>query len=166
MHERINAYGQAFISLITYIYFSMNNWVHLATFTLPHEAYMAQNLLEAEGLETFLRDELSVQVDNFISQAIGGVKIMVKEEHGQKALEILREGGYIDPPKEPKIKHVKLTEETNKKECPFCGSDNINRNREPNLFTILGMFLVGAFFPVYRKSYLCFDCKKRWKWID
>ena len=40
------------------------------TFTYPHEAHLAKNYLESEGIETEIRDELTAQVNNFYSNAI------------------------------------------------------------------------------------------------
>ncbi len=56
---------------------------------------MAQSLLEADGIVTFLKDELMVQVYSFYSTALGGVKLMVHESDAQRAHELLTEGGYI-----------------------------------------------------------------------
>lgn len=57
----------------------MNNWETLITFTYPHEAHMAMGFLESEGIRTIIRDEMTVQVQNFYSNAIGGVKLLVQQ---------------------------------------------------------------------------------------
>ncbi len=44
----------------------------------PHEAHMIKSKLESEGIVVFLKDELTVQSHNFISNAIGGVKIQIR----------------------------------------------------------------------------------------
>jgi hypothetical protein len=41
---------------------------------------MAKNYYESAGIDTFLRDELTAQVDNFYSNAIGGVKLQIKNK--------------------------------------------------------------------------------------
>ena len=72
-----------------------NHYVTIRTFTYPHEAYIIKGKLEAEGIECFLKDELTVQIDNFYTNALGGVKLQVKESDSTRAIEILKEGGYL-----------------------------------------------------------------------
>jgi hypothetical protein len=51
--------------------------------------------LEASGIECRLLDEMTVQVNPFYSNAIGGVKLQVRESDIKKSIEILKDGGYI-----------------------------------------------------------------------
>ncbi|MCC7302049.1 MAG: DUF2007 domain-containing protein [Bacteroidia bacterium] len=69
-------------------------WITVASFNAPHDAYIMKAYLESEGIECFLKDELTVQVNIFYSNAIGGVKLQVREEDVEKAKDVLREGGY------------------------------------------------------------------------
>ncbi len=73
----------------------MEDWMVVYTATYPSEVYMAQSLLEADGIATFLKDELTVQVYSFYSTALGGIKLMVLESDVKRAHELLTEGGYI-----------------------------------------------------------------------
>ncbi|MCG8698926.1 MAG: DUF2007 domain-containing protein [Bacteroidales bacterium] len=72
----------------------MTNWVTIIQFTYPHEAHPVKGALEAAGIETFLKDELTVQVDNYLSNAIGGIRLQVPDENVQDAVSILKENGY------------------------------------------------------------------------
>jgi len=63
----------------------------VATFALPTEAEMARGLLESNGIEALLRDEGLVGVHPWLSNAIGGVKVVVLAEDAQRAREILGE---------------------------------------------------------------------------
>jgi hypothetical protein len=74
----------------------MENWTVVYTAIYPQEVYMAQSLLETEGIETFIRDELASQVIGY-GIAVGGVKLMVHESDAGRALELLAGGGYIKP---------------------------------------------------------------------
>jgi hypothetical protein len=74
---------------------NMNEPVVVYTAVYPQNIYLAQSLLEAEGIETFIRDELTAQINNFYSTAIGGVKLVVRAEDAPRAHELLVEGGYI-----------------------------------------------------------------------
>ena len=69
--------------------------ITVLTFTYPHELVIIRGRLESEGIECFVQDELTVQVSPFYSNAIGGIKLQVRESDYQKAVEILKAEGYI-----------------------------------------------------------------------
>jgi hypothetical protein len=143
----------------------MENLIVLTTFTLPLEAHIACSYLESEGIKTTLQDELSIQVNNFYSNGIGGVKVQVKESDAERGVSLLIEGGFVKPDTEPllnEIETVYISKETDRQVCPFCQSANIGKKKAMNLKTILGYLLTGVFFPFYRKTYVCFDCDKKW----
>jgi len=73
----------------------MENWIEIISFTYPHEAHLAKIKLESEGIQTKIKDELTAQVNNFYSNAIGGVKLFVKESDSKRTLEILKESKII-----------------------------------------------------------------------
>jgi hypothetical protein len=72
----------------------MENWITVATFTYPTELALVKSFLEAEKIEFNVKDELAVQADNFLSNAIGGVKLQVKEKDLERVKEIVVEFGY------------------------------------------------------------------------
>jgi len=144
------------------------NWITIITFTYPHEAHMAQAYLESKGIDTIIKDELTTQVYNFYSNAIGGVKILVRESDCETGLNLLKDGGYIiedDFEKQVELELVKIDSTTDKKSCPFCNSNNIGKNKEPNILTVFVFFVLGAMFPIFKSSYKCFDCEKKWKFV-
>ena len=142
----------------------MENWITVLAFTYPVEAHMAQGFLESEGIGTKLKDELTVQVNSFYSNAVGGVKLQVRENDYDEALMILQKGGYIVEPGTATHTEVILVDETtNKNICPFCQSENIGKNKDLDIFTIIVYFILGAFIPIFKSSYRCFDCEKEWK---
>lgn len=55
------------------------------------EALLAKGSLEASGIECFLADENMVRMDWFISNLLGGVKLMVQPADFSKASRILNE---------------------------------------------------------------------------
>lgn len=73
----------------------MPELVTVYTTTYPHEAHIVKSILEAEGIEIFIKDELTTQVHNFLSNAIGGTKLQVYEKDLQKTTDLLIEKGYI-----------------------------------------------------------------------
>ena len=76
--------------------------VTIARFTNPTEAHLLRMRLEAGGIEAFLQDENTIQMDWAISNAIGGVRLQVAEEELEAARELLKqdqgaEEGEPDP---------------------------------------------------------------------
>jgi len=57
---------------------------------------MVKSYLESEGIDCFLKDELTINSDPLISNAIGGVKLQVQEEDYARAYELLQLKGYIN----------------------------------------------------------------------
>lgn len=72
----------------------MEQFVTIYTFNYPHEAYVIKGRLESEGIVVLLKDEKTVQAYNFLSNAVGGVKLQVREGDVEEAIEILKEAGY------------------------------------------------------------------------
>lgn len=137
----------------------MEQLITIKTFTYPHEAYVIRGKLESEGIRTFLKDEMTVQVHNFYSNAVGGVKLQVFAEDAGKALHILDSVKEI--PQEIAVLSKKELENTTS--CPFCHSGNISRMKKANWLTLIPYLVVGFILPVYRSSYICFECGKRWR---
>lgn len=70
-------------------------WVQIMTFNFPQDSYTAKAYLESEGITVFLKDEMTVQVFNFSTSALGGVKMLVPREQAEEAVRLLRDGGYL-----------------------------------------------------------------------
>lgn len=81
----------------------MDNLIEIISFTYPHEAHLAKGYLESHGIEIFLKDEMIVQVNNFYSNAVGGVKLMIKESDYEQGLQLLKENGYIKNNKQKRM---------------------------------------------------------------
>lgn len=73
----------------------MYEFVTVVEFTWPTDAAIPKALLDAAGIENRLKDELTVQVYNLYSNAIGGVKLQVPPAEFERAREVLRGGGFI-----------------------------------------------------------------------
>lgn len=74
----------------------MSKFVTVAVFQYPHEAYVVAGRIESEGIEVFLKDEHTVQVHNFLSNAIGGVKLQVQEQDLDVVIPMLKEEGLYE----------------------------------------------------------------------
>jgi len=61
-------------------------------------AHIAMGQLKEEFINCYLQDEYTVTIDPLLSNAIGGIKLVVAETQVQRALEILDEdGGSVFP---------------------------------------------------------------------
>ena len=139
----------------------MSKLIKIIEFVYPYEAHLAKGLLESSNIEVVIKDELTVQVNNFYSNAIGGVKLLVEESQVEQALSILKEGGYINPQiHKEKIKLERFSTEY-KKKCPYCESLDVVKKKN-YLYVVLGILLFGFPFPFFKKRYFCFDCNKEW----
>ncbi|MFN4315381.1 MAG: DUF2007 domain-containing protein [Chitinophagaceae bacterium] len=65
----------------------------LARFDNYIDAHIAFGRLKEEFINCHLQDEYTVTIDPFLSNAIGGIKLMVAEEQMERALAILSESG-------------------------------------------------------------------------
>lgn len=141
----------------------MDNWTIAISLMFPTEAHMVQGYLESEGIETIMKDEMTIQVNNFYSNAIGGVKILVRDVDLERTLQLLEKGGYLKTEKLTKIEKVKLEKDTNKSQCPFCHSENIGKSKSPGYIMLISSLILGAIIPILRRTNICFDCGKEWK---
>ena len=64
-------------------------FVLLCSFDNYIPAHIAQGRLKEEFINCYLQDEYSVTIDPFLSNAIGGIKLMVAETQLERAREIL-----------------------------------------------------------------------------
>jgi hypothetical protein len=144
----------------------MTNRLTLTTFTFPTEAHVVKGFLEANGIESYLKDEMTVQVNNFYSNAIGGVKLQVNEPDFERGIQLLKESGYLKEHttiEEDQIKIVEIKSIADKKICPFCGSDNFGKSKKLAWPIVPVYLLLNIVFPIYKPTYKCFDCDKEWK---
>ena len=74
---------------------TLDNFVTIKTFTYPIDLAVIRGRLEAEGIDCFAKDELVAQANPFLSNAIGGIKLQVRQRDLARAIEILEEGGYL-----------------------------------------------------------------------
>jgi len=78
-----------------------NKFITVLTVTYPHELAIIRGRLESEGIECFAQDELTIQVNPLYSNAVGGIKLQVRESDCQRAVEILKEEGYVEEAPQP-----------------------------------------------------------------
>lgn len=136
----------------------MARLVMAATYTDTMDAYIARGRLEAEGIPVALHNENHIATNWLISQAIGGVKIMVAASNLEEATTILQahEAGEYDIA--PEISY------SDGLHCPKCDATDI-KSGIAWLATFLGFITLGVYALVIAKSrklHQCRSCKHYW----
>jgi hypothetical protein len=128
--------------------------VMLRRFRDLSEAMLAKGMLDSAGIESSLKDENMIRMNWFISNLIGGVRLMVKPEDVEAAKEVLNqpipEG--IDYGGEEQFEQPK---------CPKCGSIDITFE-ELNKPLSYGSAWVGIPLPISSPKWKCESCGARW----
>lgn len=124
-----------------------DNYTILAVFEYSTEAQVAKAKLDSEDIRTMLMDEKTIDSDPLISQAIGGVKLLVHNNDLEKAATIYNE-----------IREYTKDENGNNIHCSKCNSTKIlvADLQRKNIFFML--------FPFFEsKKLICNDCKTIFK---
>jgi hypothetical protein len=129
--------------------------ITIKTFINPVEANIIKGRLESEGIPTLLLDENTVNTYWLYAQAIGGIRLQVKEEDVTHALSILKED-------QAKMFLMNDDEEADCL-CPMCYSSNIGINKYSKSVFGFSWLLVGFPLLVPDKKLHCFNCGNEWK---
>jgi hypothetical protein len=128
-----------------------NKFTKVAQFQYAAEAHIFKGKLEASGIEVFLQDSYTIDADPLLSNAIGGVKLLVKTEDFHNAKSILSE-----------VKLYAVDDDGQNIKCPNCQSEKIDFFSTikdlKSLFAFLFSFLL-ILIPIYTKyKYRCANC--------
>jgi hypothetical protein len=133
---------------------STPHMVVVATVSQPFEATPIQMKLGSFGIESELNGEMTVAANPFLSNAIGGIQVLVSETDAERATEILAEHRRV----EAEVEAVRA------RTCPKCGNTNGVPVKRPVLIAILAVVTLGAFCLLYPwPRYRCQDCRHKWK---
>ncbi len=119
------------------------DFIVLDVFEYSTEAQLIKSKLDSEGIQTMLMDEKTIDADPLLSQAVGGVKLLVHNSDLEKALEIYNE-----------VRSYVKDEHNRDIHCPECNSIRIivPPAERKNFFFML--------FPFFEKrKFMCNDCK-------
>ena len=128
----------------------------IATFQYSSEAIIFKGKLESEGIEVFMRDNNTVDSNPLYSNAVGGVKLFVKNDDFDKATDIFSN-----------ISQYSLDDNKKLIKCPKCGAEQIDmvtsiKDLKSFLVFLFSIFLVAM--PFYSKhKYKCDNCKFEFK---
>jgi tetratricopeptide (TPR) repeat protein len=130
--------------------------VTVATFSYPTEAYLSKAKLEAAGIWSFVADAETVTTNWLYSNAIGGVKLRVKKDDVERAIELLHNSEPIEWDEEG-------FEEADEVSCPQCGSIETSYERYRMRLVFLSWLLLSFPIPFLKREWKCKACGHSWK---
>lgn len=113
--------------------------ITIARYTYPYEAQIARALLDSEGIDAFIADEQTINMQWLYSDALGGVRLQVAQEDVMRAQRILQ-----DDRETPLVEQ----EGDDRPACPVCGSRDTEYHQIGRRWAFL-MFL-AIDFPLFR----------------
>ena len=120
------------------------------------EAIIYKGKLESEGIEVFIRDNNFVDTNPLYSNAVGGIKLFVKNEDFINAQKILSE-----------ISQYSLDENNELIKCPKCGVEKVEMVTSISDIKSLVTFLFSiilTLIPFYiNHKYKCQSCNFQFK---
>lgn len=122
------------------------DFVTVKTFDSYFLANIILGRLHSEGIECYLKDETTVTMDPILTNAIGGIKLVVKNDNAATVQEILK----------------KYDEEyLNAATCPQCGAHKFSYIAKPgvtNFLTAIITTLLGSYAVAPDYIYQCGQC--------
>jgi hypothetical protein len=137
----------------------MANLVVLRRFRDMPDALLAWSILDSTGMESFLIDEITIRMDWLWSNLLGGIKICVKPEDAEEALQVLK----LEIPEKFSIEGIGEFEQPR---CPQCQALDIYFENLNKPVTYACTFLLNLPIPVRRQRWKCHSCGDVWQPID
>jgi len=109
-------------------------------------AHTTLNRLGEEGITAYLKDEYTVTIDPFLSNALGGIKLMVYPDDYEEAVELLRAFDKVY---------------RNAVSCPECGSHEVDYVSKPgpkNWIAAIVSWFMSSYAIALEQVYQCSDC--------
>ena len=120
------------------------------------EALLAKGFLQSAGVESFLFDETTIRMDWLWSNALGGIKLLVKAEDAEAADQILRQ----EVPEKFALDGAANLEQPR---CPVCHSLNISFEDLDKPITYASAFILGVPIKITRRRWKCQSCDHVWQ---
>lgn len=120
--------------------------VTIRTFSNYFSANILLTKLRDAGIQCFLKDEHTVTIDPLLTNAVGGIKLVINKDDSQEVFELLRQ----------------FDEEYRRNAvCPKCGSHNIELVPEQtpaNMITAILSWLFSSYAVSVENVYKCGNC--------
>lgn len=121
-------------------------------------AVLAKGALDSAGIENVMIDDNMVRLDWFISNLVGGVKLQVKLEDKDAALEILNQAI-------PETFDVKGVGSFEQPRCPKCSSVDITFEALNKPLSYGSAYLCVP-IPFPKNTWKCESCGQHWKEVE
>jgi DNA-directed RNA polymerase subunit RPC12/RpoP len=122
------------------------DFVTIRTFQNSFSAHIMLTKFRDAGLECYLNDEFLVTIDPVLSNAIGGIKLVVKKQDLEKAEQMLHD--FDESYRRNAV-------------CPRCGSrtiERVHKQSTPNMITAFLIWLFGGYAISTKDVYKCTSC--------
>jgi hypothetical protein len=127
--------------------------ITVATCSYPAEAYLLQSKLDSEGIWSTVVDAETVTMNWLYSNAIGGVKLKVREEDAPQAKELLQ----------TENDHLSDSLPSDEQDrCPNCSSTRVGFEKFNRKLAFL-TWLLWVPLPFWRNKWVCRDCGHVWR---
>ena len=133
----------------------MPNLVILRRFRDMPDALLAWSILDSTGMESFLIDEITARMDWLWSNLLGGVKICVRSEDAEDAVQILK----LEIPEKFNVEGFGDFEQPR---CPQCRSLNISYESFNKPATYACTFFLKLPITIGRPRWKCQSCNHVW----
>lgn len=126
------------------------------------KAYLAKSILDEHEIFSFIENEHITTANPFLTNAVGGIRLMINEQDKEKVAEILKldieeEENTTDVIEEKQIATEKETL------CPKCNSTNNRKEDVSAPAFVISILTLGFPIPFLKRKYHCFDCGHEWK---
>ena len=128
-----------------------NNIICFATYNDLTNAYLVKNILESNDIFSFIENENITTANPFLTNAVGGIRLMINENDLEIASSLINKDNTIDTNEEEnsEIKNTIFEVTTDVIRCPKCSSTNTWKESTGFIFS--------------KDIYHCFDCSNEWK---
>lgn len=122
------------------------DFVTIRTFQNYFSAHILLSKLKDAGMECYLKDEFTVTIDPILSNAVGGIKLIVKKDDEKEACDLLQ---------------VFDQQYMRSAVCPKCGNQTIElvpKKTTANMMTAILTWLLGSYALSAKNVYQCSSC--------
>ena len=129
-----------------------SQFTQVGVYQYSSEAIIFKGKLESEGIPVFMHDNNTIDSDPMISNAIGGVKLFVKQVDAERAKTVLSN-----------ISAYSLDENNKPILCPKCGENKVlyltSITSIKSLFSFIFGFILNIFPFFFHYKFRCESCK-------